>query len=347
MPRPQKRSTAARPAGVALALHDASLRAELLLRERARLLRDIEKKRAQLERAQAKAAGEAEATLKRMAPLMARHDALLRSLTSLFEELLAPGRLPKRARAQILRLRRMLEFEGLLDAIDDEPLDPERDESPWRDEHEAPHHHHGQEQARNHGHWSAGSPEEVASAGQRGQERRSVRELFRSLARALHPDRARHEDDRLRRTEVMKQVTRAYQEGDLARLIELEAAWQTEASSAADDAVARCRELERVNRELLDQVRELTRQIRDVKHGAREASLGLSPDELIEQAGQELDELEELVDFVTSFKNGKITLSELLRGPLSARSAEEAELLDLLFGDAPQPRRSRARKRRR
>jgi len=346
MARPRKRSTAARPAGAALALHDAPLRAELLLRERARLLREVEKKRAQLERTQVKAATDAEATLKRMAPLMARHDALIRSLASLFDELLAPGRLSKRARAEVLRLRRMLEFDGLLEATDDEHLDAERDDSPWQDDDDAPPHRHHQEQARNQGP-RTGSHEEVASAGQRGQERRSVRELFRSLARALHPDRARHEDDRLRRTEVMKQVTRAYQEGDLARLIELEAAWRTESSTTADDAVARCRELERVNRELLDQVRELTRQIRDIKHGAREASLGLSPDELIEQAAQELDELEELVNFVTSFKNGKITLSELLRGPLGAATAEEAELLDLLFGDTSPPGRSRARKRRR
>ena len=51
----------------------------------------------------------------------------------------------------------------------------------------------------------------------------------------------------------MKEVTRAYEEGDLARLIEIESTWHgQQAPTEAGDSEARCRELERINRELLD-----------------------------------------------------------------------------------------------
>ena len=59
----------------------------------------------------------------------------------------------------------------------------------------------------------------------------------------------------------MKEATRAYEEGDLARLIELESAWHSAAGTAGEgDPEARGCELERINRELLDQVRRLTRE---------------------------------------------------------------------------------------
>ncbi|HXK17794.1 MAG TPA: J domain-containing protein, partial [Polyangiaceae bacterium] len=85
------------------------------------------------------------------------------------------------------------------------------------------------------------------------QQQRSLRDIFRNLARAVHPDRAGHDGERARRTEVMKEVTRAYEEGDLARLIEIESTWHgQQAPTEAGDSEARCRELERINRELLD-----------------------------------------------------------------------------------------------
>jgi len=72
-------------------------------------------------------------------------------------------------------------------------------------------------------------------------------------------------------------------------------------------------------------VRELTRELRDVKRDAREASFGLSPDELTEQAGRELDELEGICEFLRKFRDGKITLAELVRGPpqTSHRDADD------------------------
>jgi hypothetical protein len=303
------RSSVAAPAApVGLALHEAAARAQLLLRERARLLRDVQKKKLQLAQVREKAARAARETVTRVAPLMQRHQRLLRELTRIFAELLADTRLAARARREVARLRGALELRGVLEPLADDDdaegqLDDAREDADFT---EAP---------RSTGKARGRAPSEprVAGAAQVGQTQRSLRELFRSLARAIHPDQARHETDRQKRTELMKEATRAYEDGDLARLLELELAWQGEQAVAeTGDSLARCRELERVNRELLKQVRELTRQLRDAKREAREESRGLPPDELVEQATLELDALQQIYGLLQRFRDRELTLSELL-----------------------------------
>jgi hypothetical protein len=295
----------AQPSG--LAPHAAAEKERELLRERERLLREIQRKKRQLESVRQQASSEAEASVRQMAPLVQRHDALIRKLVALFDELLAPDRLATRARNQIGRFRRALELQGVLpprvdadeaDAVGEE--DEEAGQPAWEDapRRRAP---------------AAGA--KVAGAEQVGQQRRSLREVFRSLARAVHPDQARQEDERARRTDVMKEVTRAYEDGDLAKLIELEAAWHTENSVVpSSDPEARCQELSRQNRELLKQVRELTRQIRDLKREAREASAGVPAEELAAQASHELDDLAAIYAVLRDFRDGKLSLADLLRG---------------------------------
>jgi hypothetical protein len=312
-----------------------------LLRERARLLREAQKQKLRLEQFKQKASRDAQEAVAKMAPLVERHRALVTELSALFNELLAEGRLSARARKQVAKIRRTLEAQGLLspvgDFADDDDLGSSPDDDAWS------------HQRRREDTFEP----EVASARQPGQQQRSLRDIFRNLARAVHPDRAGHDGERARRTEVMKEVTRAYEEGDLARLIELESAWQSQqAPTGAEDSEVRCRELERINRELLDQVRELTRELRDIKRDAREASFGLSPDELAEQAGRELDDFEGICEFLRKFRDGKITLAELVRGPpqTSHRDADDLAFLERLIleeleGFEPAPRPSRGRRK--
>jgi hypothetical protein len=270
-----------------LALHAAAARAEALLKERDRLLRDVGKKKQQLERARVTVEQDEQATRTRIAPLLERREALVRELAALFEELVRDARLSKRALQQVKKQRALLELQGVLP-----PLEPagNRQETGQAG---------GRRQPR-----ARQRPDptvrDVASARQPDPERRTLRDIFRGLARAVHPDRALHEPERLRRTEAMKEVTRAYEAGDLARLLELESTWQNERVLAGEgDAEARCRELERINRELLKQVRHLTRELRDVKRDAR--SPGPLP-RVVERATRELAELTSIRDFVSSLR---------------------------------------------
>lgn len=300
--RPRTKPRAASAAARELSVHPGSEQTQQLLRERARLLREIQKKKLQLQRVLDQATRDAERAHSEMKPLVLRHAALVRELRQLFAELLQEGRLGRRDRKEVLRLRRLLELDGILDPLDDDEPEP-----PWEPESEPE----SEPQPRRAPGRPGVAPPEVESAAPRGQQQRSIRELFRSLARAIHPDQARHEAERERRTEVMKQVTRAYEEGDLARLLELESAWLSELRLNAADPEQRAAELLRQNRELLAQVRELTREIRDAKAQARAASAGLPPEELLLQAESELDELAALCEYLRRIRDGFATFSDL------------------------------------
>ncbi len=330
--------TRAQTALPGIVLHESAARAEALLRERARLLRDVNKKKQQVAQARTKAEQDVQVTVAKMGPLVERHGALVRELTSLFDELLAEGRLSARARKEVRKVRRVLELQGFLSPIggpDEDEVggaghNPWDDDEPWADPRggRAAAGKAGQRaQARG---AAESSVREVASARQPGQERRTLRDIFRSLARAVHPDKAREDPERARRTEVMKELTLAYEQGDLARLLELESAWQTERVLAGEgDAEARCRELERINRELLNQVRQLTRELRDVKQSAREASFG-PLDRVLEQAGRELDGFASICEFVRKFRDGKSTLAEFARGPVQLQGTDDDDIEGML-----------------
>jgi ketosteroid isomerase-like protein len=307
---PVTRRPANAPAPAGLTQHEATRRAEALLRERARLLRETRKKQRQLDEVRLRADRDAHEVLSKTAPLIERHRQLRSQLAVLFDQLLAESHGSTRARRRLLGIRSSLELQGL--------LSPQSDDT-GASEHPRERQPEPTSAKRRHRVHLGSRPPEVAGARQVGQERRSLKELFRSLARAVHPDQARHDADRVRRTEVMKDVTRAYEDGDLARLLELEDTWQIERPPVeGSDPVLGCRELERVNRELLQQIRELTRRLRDAKREAREASHGVPPDEVVERAGRELDELQVVHDFLCRFRDGKLTLSELSRGPSAA-----------------------------
>lgn len=319
MARRRTKSSASLPAAAAAALapHAAQERAQELAKERARLLREVQKKQRQVEQVQLRTREAADQAMARMAPIVSRQRALVQELTALFDELLDGGRAPARARRQLERLRRSLEQQGLLEPrFDESQLDADEDDIFGRrdasdDAWESPPRPGAERTPR------AEEPREVAGATQVGQQRRSLRDIFRSLARAIHPDQARQEDERQRRTEVMKQVTRAYEDGDLARLVELESAWQSDQTlSGSGDPELRCLELTRLNRELLDQLREVTRQLRDAKRELLEVELTYPSVELVALASLELDDVEGICELLRRFRDGKISISDLTDGPL-------------------------------
>lgn len=358
LPRPESQRRA--PAvGSGLERHVVAAQAEKLLKERARLLRAVQKKKDQLEQFRRRVEREAEQAAPQVGALVARHEGLVRELKLLFQELLAPGRLTKKAVKQVLRVRRMLTEQGLLSEAESD-LGPGHsgaafdDEDAWgADEQDFGGQRAGSGRGRSRRAADANANANadadvnsdgarVASAPKPDAQRRSLRDVFRSLARAVHPDQARHEPERARRTEVMKEVTRAYEQGDLARLVELEQTWRSEQAIGDDaDPEARCRELERTNRELLDQVRQLTRELRDAKRNEQSFSGGLSLEQVLEQATRELDQVSAVVDFVRQFRDGKIGLAEFARGPVlwqdlevgqgAAEDAELARFLDELI----------------
>jgi uncharacterized coiled-coil protein SlyX len=189
----------------------------------------------------------------------------------------------------------------------------------------------------------------------------SVRGLFLKLAEALHPDKVQVEEEKERRTEAMKEITRAYQDGDLARLLELERTWMvggelSSASEESDELERRLATLERTNEALRAQLDHLTGELKELRRSpqaelwsqAERAAKGsgVTPVEwMVQDASAQLEHLRELVGFITSFRDGQIDLDAFLRGPSFLNDPEDSEddLMSLLCDLTQPPRRSKKR----
>ncbi|AOK55442.1 molecular chaperone DnaJ [Burkholderia stagnalis] len=102
----------------------------------------------------------------------------------------------------------------------------------------------------------------------------SIRDVYRKLASALHPDREPDPLERERKTSLMQRVNQAYDRNDLLKLLEL----QLELEHIDQHAINQISEdrLKHYNKILKEQVAELDQEIRHVESHLRFA-YGLSP----------------------------------------------------------------------
>ncbi len=69
------------------------------------------------------------------------------------------------------------------------------------------------------------------------QPSEELRRLYREVARQVHPDLATDEEDRARRTRLMAEVNRAYEEGDEARLQAVIEEWESRPEAVTGEDV--------------------------------------------------------------------------------------------------------------
>lgn len=315
----RRRSKKARPAAVdgsALRLGAPGTRLAALRALHAGLLKEVARKRRDLEKMEEEMQAASSGVGSRLEPIRAAFFRVDGEIHALFSELLAPGRLSKRARGELRQAYRQLQERGILSTRDAEaPLDDGDRESDPPEEVPRP--------PSDAGGFTAERPEAATPGGL------SLRALFLRLAAALHPDKVQDEDEKATRTETMKEVTRAYREGDLARLIELGRRLEEEQPDEpadVDDAAARCAALERTNLALRQQLRAVARALRDLRHSAlgrlvqelrrRGRAEGGDPiASVVAESERDLAMQERLRDFVRAFRDGDISLDELLAGP--------------------------------
>ena len=106
------------------------------------------------------------------------------------------------------------------------------------------------------------------------QATQSVREIYRKLASALHPDRETDERQRAEKTALMQRVNQAYAANDLLALLELQL--EIEQIDASHAATASAQRLKHYNKVLSEQLAELKSQVDDVEMGFR-MEFGLEP----------------------------------------------------------------------
>jgi hypothetical protein len=346
--------------GITRSRSATELKLEALQKEHERLLRDIAKRKAACELAEQAARDAATAFQLRVDPMRKAFFDTLKELREIFASLFAPGsRLNKRDRARVRRL-----YQELMPDLDlDDDVDGDfsaGQRRAERDFEEPPSWHSG---AR--GGERAADPD--FSAPRPAEKGAGVlRAVFRRLAIALHPDKVQDAEQKELRTAVMKDITRAYEAGDVARLLEIERSWL--AAVPLDDdpggLLRRIAGLLGANTELRKQLRTLTAQLKTLKQAvppaptqkkrrSRTAPTELSEtDLLVRDLERELGKARSLRDFARSFVDGTIDIDEFLRGPVAARPSNEDELLELLaemLADAGEPdideRRGRRTKR--
>lgn len=106
------------------------------------------------------------------------------------------------------------------------------------------------------------------------QATQSVREIFRKLASALHPDRETDPGERAAKTALMQRVNQAYAANDLLALLELQL--QIEQIDVGHLASASAERLKHYNKVLAEQLAEIQTEIAETELNWR-AEFGLAP----------------------------------------------------------------------
>lgn len=324
-----------------------------LLRQHDRLLADVTRKRKALERAKEDVARVADEVARRLEPIIEESRRIDAEVHAFFAELLTRPRLSKRARRAIRRVYDELQDEGVLSARPhDHAANDAGASSPGLDEDERDDDSEddgsGDQRSSRRGNAASDRVPTAAPAGANP----TLRGLFLRLARALHPDRVQDARERADRTETMKEINRAYREGDMARLAELErdlkarGAFTDPAPGAGagrgivggDDVERRCAVLEQTNAALHQQLKGLRRDLRalrdsemgrmaaDIERRRRRAGK-VSPFAALDaDATADIQRFRVLRDYVRAFRDGEITLEAFLMGPPDDPDDEDEDL---------------------
>ena len=172
-----------------------------------------------------------------------------------------------------------------------------------------------------------------------------LRHTFLRLAAIFHPDKARSNNTKMRQPQIMQELNRAYQDRDIARLIQIEQQFARGESisidlSNRDNLKLQCEKLKMENELLKEQYQLLKKElilILDTYEGNlaqryRQAERdGLEPfSTIFASADKEIFFLQKVRDFVRLFCDKKITIQEFVDGP-SREFFTETDTIDLRY----------------
>lgn len=319
-----------------------SARLQHLAGEHERLRKQVLRRRRELERFETDLREIGNAVSARTMPFLEEVMRLDAAIHAAFAAILARKDLSRRARMNIRNIYENLIDEETISAREPGPTDSadsagQDDAGPRQraGRHDGPRGRAGNEPGE-----GAGGAD--ASHRGRATHLRDLRKTFLALADAIHPDKVQNEEEKRARTEAMKELNQAYREGDLARLLELERAWNLEGKldpGEGDELERRCQSLERKNELLAGQLRELGQTLRALRRSepglmvvdVRRLRRERDPDPLatiLEPLEGELDTLRTLASFVQAFQNGEMSLAQFLEGPQIPLLDDDGEEID-------------------
>lgn len=333
----------ATPPTTSLALSDLHIRLAALEKEHQSLLKKIKRKRTELKNFVEQMRSLATEIFHRATPSFQKMSELNQEIHALFKQILKDSKLSKKNRQKVESLYKNLQYAGVISPkLDDEAEDTELDELFENDDSTPPHEH------RYHQHQQAQRESENGSA-TKSDESRKIRQTFLRLAEIFHPDMVTEPETQMRHTEIMKEINKAYQEGDLARLLEIEQQHQAGESidnNSEDEVTRKCNSIEQQNEILKQQYENLKRELRQVKKTPEGAIVsdckkvkkqGIEPiEQIIEELETQIDMVSQIRDFIRDFKKQKISIKEFIEGPDLMRRMQRdtiEEIYEQMFGD--------------
>ncbi|OBQ12929.1 MAG: molecular chaperone DnaJ [Anabaena sp. LE011-02] len=334
----RKTKTASSTTVTPLALSDLHLQLAGLEKEHQSLLKQIKKKRTELNNFVEKMRSLATEVFHRVSPNMQTMAELDAEIHALFTEILNTRKMGKQTQKNIQSLYRSLQMGGIIsykpieeEDDDDEELDELFEDNDSQENHQ-----------RRRQFWEAEQDSESPTVA-RTDESRKIRQTFLRLAEIFHPDKVKDNETQMTHTEIMKEINKAYQDGDLARLLEIERKYEvgeTIDNNSEDDLSRRCKNIEQHNQILKNQYEKLKQELRLAKNTPegsmvadykKAAKQGIDCIELMLETIQSQTKIvAEIRDFVQDFKDKKITIKEFLAGPESLRSMKEDMMEELL-----------------
>jgi hypothetical protein len=334
----RKTKTASSTTVTPLALSDLHLQLEGLEKEHQSLLKQIKKKRTELNNFVEKMRSLATEVFHRVSPNMKTMAELDAEIHALFAEILNTRKMGKQTQKNIQSLYRSLQMGGIIsykpieeEDDDDEELDELFEDNDSQENHQ-----------RRRQFWEAEQDSESPTVA-RTDESRKIRQTFLRLAEIFHPDKVKDNETQMTHTEIMKEINKAYQDGDLARLLEIERKYEvgeTIDNNSEDDLSRRCKNIEQHNQILKNQYEKLKQELRLAKNTPegsmvadykKAAKQGIDCIELMLETIQSQTKIvAEIRDFVQDFKDKNITIKEFLAGPESLRSVQEDMMEELL-----------------
>ena len=328
-----------------LALSSLHERQAVLEKENQWLLKQIKRKRTELSNYIDQMRSVATDIYHKCTPCFKKIASIDREIHALFDEILSKRKLGKQSRKNIQQVYRNLQFSGVispkLDQSEDIGLDKlfESEEQNY-DFFNSP-------QDSSEQHQEAPQQQEVDSVNQSNEATRKIRQIFLRLAEIFHPDKVTDDEKQMRYTEIMKEINIAYQEGDLARLLEIEQQHQrleSIKSNNSDDLTRRCINLEQENEFLKTQYENLKRELRMVKNTPegvivsdyrKAVRQGIDPiAQMVEEAESEIAIISSIRDFVRDFVQQKMTIKDFIQGPEILRQMNREmieEMIDEMF----------------
>ncbi|MDM9383739.1 J domain-containing protein [Chlorogloeopsis sp. ULAP01] len=329
-----------------LALSYLHLRFQALEKEHQWLLKQIKRKRTELKNFVEQMRSLATDIFHRGSPNFTKLSEIDQEIHTLFDEILTTIKLGKQTKKNIEKIYFNLQIAGLISPKSTQKEPEELDELFENNDPDNEFFNFSGEES----HQNQQTKQQLEfSTTTRTDESRKVRQTFLRLAEIFHPDKVTDSETQMRHTEIMKELNKAYQDGDLARLLEIEQqhqAGKSITSDGEDDLTRKSTNLEQENEFLKTQYENLKRELRLVKNtpegvmvsDCRKANReGIDPiAQMLEQVESEIQVISEIRDFVRDFREQKITIKEFIDGPkvLHQRNQDIMEdLLEQMFGD--------------